>query len=276
MTEAWRDLVNDLEAEMRVLDAVLASLDGPVWDLPSPAEGWTLRDCVVHLAETDDSAAQIVETAGAELQGHEEPTATSRSARTNQREGVLTEGQLRARSLEPAELVEWRHRAGRRLIEALRHLPGDERLRWAGRPMSARSFTSARILEHWSHGLDVLDAAGIQPVDTDRLRHIAHLGYITREFSYRNRGLDPPQSPLRLELAGPSGERWTWGPKDAPDCISGTAGDFCRIVAQRIHLDDTSLKTDGPHAREFLTMAQAFAGPPGSGRQPRKEQSRAE
>jgi uncharacterized protein (TIGR03084 family) len=276
MADAWRDLVNDLEAEMRVLDAALVSLDSLAWDIPSPAKGWTLRDCVVHLAETDDSAAKIVETASAELQGDQELTASSRSARTSQREGVLTEGQLRGRSLEPAELVEWRHCAGRRLIEALRHLHGDERLRWAGRPMSARSFTSARILEHWSHGLDVLDAAGIQPVDTDRLRHVAHLGYITREFSYRNRGLTPPQSPLRLELAGPSGEQWTWGPDDAPDRITGTAGDFCRVVAQRIHLVDTSLKADGPHAPEFLTIAQAFAGPPGSGRQPRKAQSHAE
>jgi uncharacterized protein (TIGR03084 family) len=276
MTDAWRELVNDLEAEMGVLDAALATLDGLAWDIPSPAEGWTLRDCVVHLAETDDSAAQIVETASVELQGHEEPTASSRSARPSQREGVLTAAQLRARSLEPTELLEWRGRARRRLIEALHHLSGDERLLWAGRPMGARSFTSARILEHWSHGLDVLDTAGIQPIDTGRLRHVAHLGYITREFSYHNRGLAPPQSPLRLELAGPSGERWTWGPEDAPDCITGTAGDFCRVVAQRIHLDDTSLNADGPQAREFLTIAQAFAGPPGSGRQPRKAQSHAE
>jgi uncharacterized protein (TIGR03084 family) len=273
MTGAWRDLVNDLEAEMRVLDALLASLDGPAWDLPSPAEGWTLRDCVVHLAETDDSAAQIVGSRGAELQDKQERTARSRSdARSSQREGLLNAGQLRGRSLEPAELLEWRHRAGRRLIDALQGLCGDERLRWAGRPMSARSFTSARILEHWSHGLDVLDAAGIEPVDTHRLQHVAHLGYITREFSYRNRGLAPPESQLRLELAGPSGERWTWGPEDAPDCITGAAGDFCRVVAQRIHVDDTSLKADGPHAREFLTIAQAFAGPPGSGRQPKKAQ----
>jgi uncharacterized protein (TIGR03084 family) len=276
MKDAWRDLVNDLEAEMRVLGAVLASLDGPAWDNPSPAEGWTLRDCVVHLAETDDSAAQIVETASAQLEGHQELTASSGPPRPSQREGLLTAGQLRARLLDPAEVREWRHGAGRRLIETLQGLSGDERLRWAGRPMSARSFTSARILEHWSHGLDVLDAAGIQPVDTERLRHVAHLGYITREFAYRNRGLPPPQSPLRLELAGPSGERWTWGPEDAPDCLTGTAGDFCRVVAQRIHLDDTSLRADGPHAREFLTIAQAFAGPPGSGRQPKKAQEHAE
>jgi uncharacterized protein (TIGR03084 family) len=272
MKDSWRDLVNDLEAEMRVLDAVLASLDGPAWDVPSPAEGWTLRDSVVHLAETDDSAAQIVESRSAEVQDHRKLTASSRPARPSQREGLLTAGQLRARLLDPAEVLEWRHSAGRRMIETLQGLSGDERLHWAGRPMSVRSFISARILEHWSHGLDVLDAAGIEPVDTDRLQHVAHLGYITREFAYRNRGLAPPESQLRLELAGPSGDRWTWGPEDAPDCITGAAGDFCRVVAQRIHVDDTSLKADGPHAREFLTIAQAFAGPPGIGRQPKKAQ----
>jgi uncharacterized protein (TIGR03084 family) len=135
--------------------------------------------------------------------------------------------------------------------------------------MSARSFTTARLMEHWSHGLDIHEAAGVPPIDTDRLRHIAHIGYITRDFSYTNRGMQAPATTLRLELEAPSGANWTWGPDDADDRISGPAGDFCRVVTQRIHVADTALRATGPHAMEFLHLAQAFAGPPGAGRQPK-------
>ena len=95
------------------------------------------------------------------------------------------------------------------------------------------------------------------------------MGYITRDFAYRTRGLEPPTTPLYVELTAPSGETWRWGPPDAPDRIEGTAGDWCRVVTQRIHADDTSLRCTGPHAREFLSVAQAFAGPPGKGRAPK-------
>ena len=44
--------------------------------------------------------------------------------------------------------------------------------------------------------------------------------------------------------------------------------DFCLVVTQRRHLDDTDLIVAGPLAEEWIGMAQAFAGPPGEGRQP--------
>ncbi len=134
--------------------------------------------------------------------------------------------------------------------------------------MSVRSFATARLMEAWSHGLDALEAEGVEPVDTDRLQNIAHFGYATRDFAYRNRGLEPNDEPLRVELAAPSGARWVWGPEEATARVTGTAGDFCRVVTQRIHYTDTALVTGGAAAREFLEVAQAFAGPPGAGRPP--------
>jgi uncharacterized protein (TIGR03084 family) len=172
--------------------------------------------------------------------------------------------------MSPAAVLAWYRDANDRLIAALRTRTGEERLPWLGQPMSARSFVSARLMEHWSHGLDILEAAGVPAVDSERLRHVAHLGYITRDFAYRNRGLTPPGTPLYVELTSPEGETWTWGPPEAPDRITGPAGDFSRVVTQRIHLDDTSLRAEGAHAAEFLRIAQAFAGPPGTGR-PRQD-----
>ncbi|HEX5369962.1 MAG TPA: TIGR03084 family metal-binding protein [Dehalococcoidia bacterium] len=257
MASEWETLVDDLEAESAVVRAAIEHVDDSAWDRPSPAEGWTLRDCVVHLAETDDSATAGV--LGEEL------------VRNGRREGVLTPGMLRGRSLTPDEVREWYRSSNARLIAALRALKGDERLTWAGRAMSARSFTTARLMEHWSHGLDILETAGVPAVDTDRLRHIALLGHLTRDFAYRTHGLEPPTTALYVELTAPSGATWRFGPPDAPDRIFGSAGDFCRVVTQRIHPDDTSLRSEGPHAREFLSIAQAFAGPPGAGRPPRSE-----
>jgi uncharacterized protein (TIGR03084 family) len=255
--DAFQRLVDDLYAERMVVESAIAGLPDSSWELPSAAAGWTLGDCVAHLAETDDNATR-------EIAPGRVPAAIQGGT-----EGVLRPGQVYARTLQPTAVLAWYREANDRLIAVLREHRGDDRLPWLGRPMSALSFVSARLMEHWSHGLDILEAAGVTPVDTDRLQHIAHLGYITRDFAYRNRGLTPPETPLRLELMSPGGERWTWGPPDAPDCISGPAGDFCRVVTQRIHPSDTALRAEGPHAAEFLAVAQAFAGPPGPGRPPR-------
>jgi uncharacterized protein (TIGR03084 family) len=67
---------------------------------------------------------------------------------------------------------------------------------------------------------------------------------------------------------GHAGEVWAFGPDDAADVVRGPALDFCLVVTQRRHRDDTALTTEGPVAGEWLSIAQAFAGPPGPGRAP--------
>ena len=262
MAEGWQALVEDLYQERLSNEILLTELEAGAWDNPSPADGWLLRDCVVHLCETDDTATRNVED-------RDKPPAAPTGRRGRRPDGVLTTAMVSWRRREPAEVLNWYRDANDRLVMALRGLTGDERLRWAGRPMSARSFTSARLMEHWSHGLDIHDAAGVTPVDTDRLENIARLGWMTRDYAYTAHGLEPPTTPLRVVLTAPSGATWTFGPADALDVISGTAGDFCRLVTQRIHADDTGLIATGPHAAEFMGIAQAFAGPPGAGRPPR-------
>ena len=255
--DVMRALVADLVAEQQAVDRVVADLLQAQWDTASPAEGWTLRDCIVHLADVDELAGTILAT-GAMPQRTRDDGA-----------GVLTAVQLAARTKPVSDVLAW-WRSGRdRLAAAALAADPKARLPWVGPPMSARSFVTARLMEAWSHGLDIHDAADVPPTDTDRLRHIAHLGVVTREFAYRNRGLEPPATPLYVELVAPSGDTWTWGPADAPDRITGPAGDFCRAVTQRIHPLDTALKTEGPLAAEYLTVAQAFAGPPGQGRPPK-------
>jgi hypothetical protein len=50
--------------------------------------------------------------------------------------------------------------------------------------------------------------------------------------------------------------------------VTGPALDFCLLVTQRRHRSDLALQAEGAVADEWLDIAQAFAGPPGSGRQP--------
>jgi hypothetical protein len=52
------------------------------------------------------------------------------------------------------------------------------------------------------------------------------------------------------------------------DVVRGSALGFCLVVTQRRHVDDTDVVAEGPRAREWMEIAQAFAGPPGSGRRP--------
>ena len=133
--------------------------------------------------------------------------------------------------------------------------------------MSAASFISARVMETWAHGQDVADTLGVSREPTHRLRHVAHVGVRARPFSYVTRGLPVPPEPVRVELTGPAGETWTWEP-DATDSVTGDALDFCLVVTQRRHVADTDLAINGPLAEEWMTIAQAFAGPPGQGRAP--------
>ena len=135
--------------------------------------------------------------------------------------------------------------------------------------MSPASFATARLMEYWAHGQDVVDALGLEREPTTRLRHICHLGYRTRGFSYVNRGRQPPAGDVRVELVAPDGDTWSYGDPAATDRVTGSAHDFCLLVTQRRHRADTGLVAEGPLADEWLSIAQCFAGPPGGGRQPR-------
>jgi uncharacterized protein (TIGR03084 family) len=154
------------------------------------------------------------------------------------------------------------------LAAAAGELDPSARIPWYGPPMSARSFLTARLMECWAHGQDVVDAVGGDRPATDRLRHIVQLGYLTRGWSYANRGLDVPAGDVRLELAGPNGDEWRVGAEDAEAVVRGEAVDFCLVVTQRRHLDDTGLAAAGDIARDWLLKAQAFAGQPTEGPRP--------
>jgi uncharacterized protein (TIGR03084 family) len=96
-----------------------------------------------------------------------------------------------------------------------------------------------------------------------------HLGFRTRGFAYANRGLEPPTADVRVAVTLPSGATVEHGPADAEQAVTGSAQDFALVVTQRLHPSDSDLVATGADAQEWLTLAQAFAGPSGPGREPR-------
>jgi uncharacterized protein (TIGR03084 family) len=156
------------------------------------------------------------------------------------------------------------------LQEALRAADPGARVPWFGPPMRPASFVTARVMETWAHGQDVADALGQSRPATARLRSVAEIGVRARPYSYAAHARPTPDAPVRVELTGPDGEAWAWGPPEAADVVRGPALDFWLLVTQRRHRDDLALEAHGPLAQEWVGIAQAFAGPPGSGREPQR------
>jgi uncharacterized protein (TIGR03084 family) len=89
----------------------------------------------------------------------------------------------------------------------------------------------------------------------------------TRDFAFTVHGLTPPAEPFRVELRAPDGSTWSWGPDDAGQRVTGSAEDFCMLVTQRRPRADLDVNAVGADAEKWLGIAQAFAGPPGPGRE---------
>jgi uncharacterized protein (TIGR03084 family) len=248
------------------LDSLVADIADSAWSAATPAAGWTVGHQIAHLNWTD-RAALLAITHG---DGFFAPLLAATGAQSGITDPLqLVDGSAAAGAARPpAELLrEWR--AGRaELAAALAAVPPGQKIAWFGPPMSATSMATARIMETWAHGKDVADALGVIRLPTARLRHIAHIGVRTRDFAHAVNGLPVPAHEFRIELAAPDGTTWAWGPPDAAGRVRGSAEHFCLLVTQRANRADLDLKPVGAEADRWLSIAQAFAGPPGSGREP--------
>ena len=261
MAADLQSLVNDLVAESGALDAVLERLRlQQQWLLATPAVGWSIADQISHLAYFDERT----------LQSLSDPDQFRRDAEVLVGDGDnfpdRIAAEYRGRGL---DLLGWFRTARTAMVRAYRVADPGRRLPWYGPDMTPASSVTGRLMETWAHGQDVFDALGIERAPTDRLRHIAHLAIRALPYSYSVNELPQPAELIRIELCAPNGGEWTWGPPDAADRVTGNALEFCLVVTQRRHVLDTGLDVTGATAQQWISIAQAFAGPAGPGRAPR-------
>lgn len=243
-------ICTDLGSEHAALDEVVANLSEEHWNQTTAADGWDVKDTIVHLIQADMAASLAASDADGFL------------VAKNQIESAGLEGVFGSRDGKSGDdVLRWWRNERRKMLDVFAQRSPKDRIPWFGPDMGALSFATARLMETWSHGRDVADSLGFAYPATDRLRHVAHIGVSTRGWSYVNRGEAPPEEPIKVELVSPSGETWSWGPEEAENYVSGSAEDFCLLVTQRRHRSATGIIATGQFANEWLDIAQAFAGP---------------
>ena len=212
-----------------------------------------MADTIAHLTLSDEAALGSVEGEGEELfKGiMEDPDA------------ALAGQAAEAAALTPAQILErWRTArsagAGRHAGRAARAT----RVYWGIGEMSVRSLATARLMECWAHGLDCFAALGVEPVDTDRMRHVCYLGYQTLPYAFQfaGREMPAPRDQLRLELTGPDRRHVAVRPRRrAPGRARARRASGPASAVRRMTLADAStLRADGPLAEAALEVAKAY------------------
>jgi uncharacterized protein (TIGR03084 family) len=250
MSDDYTALLGDLEVEQLSTQAVLREISADAWFRPTPAKGWDVRDTVAHLADTDEIAVDTCTGGDRPLNDFATTLASP--------EDVTLWGVLRGRRRTGPTVLAWWEEASAVEREVLSRLDLAARVPW-GLGMRPNSFVTARFMETWAHSLDIHTALGVPKPDTDRLRHVAWLGYRALPYAFGVAGRERPPGELRVELTLPSGDACELGPTDAPHRITGPAGEFCRLFVHRLDLGDaTGLRAEGDGAVAALEVARAF------------------
>ena len=140
----------------------------------------------------------------------------------------------------------------------LRQADGQRPLRWVSAPLKPRTLATTRLAEHWTHALDITVPLGVDYPDTARLRHIAWLAHTTLPYAFTLAGAQPRE--VYCELVAPDRSTWRFGSPEAGSAITGAAGAFCRVGAQRLAPEHSGLATSGPHGATALRVLRTYAG----------------
>ncbi len=254
---------DDFKAECDALYELLKPLADADFARPTLFKAWTINDVLGHLhiwnwaahmslvdeAAFDDYLAQIMK-----------PELLDRPLR--EREAAFLSG-----NTGQALLAEW-HDYATKMAASFRETDPKMRLKWAGPDMSARSSVTARLMETWAHAQAVYDVLGAERAEQDHIQNIVVLGVNTFKWTYATRRETPPGPLPYLQLTAPSGAVWEFGEPSETETITGPAVDFCRVVTQVRNIADTTLEVRGEVARDWMSKAQCFAGPPEKPPQP--------
>jgi uncharacterized protein (TIGR03084 family) len=253
-----REILSDLVAEEQALDQFLQRVHEREWTLPTPARGWSIMNTVCHLAYSETFAAEVIEKGEAWIE----------QAAFADTEDWMERGIIQGKGLRYQGVIEWWRNGRASVVDALSRMEGDERIPWLLGPMSAKAFATVRLMETWSHGLDIKAAMegrftlaeGEEDPrdDTPRLRHVAWLAHRALPHAFEKAGEAFPADGIRVELMGPRYARWVYGPQDAQNVIKGIAGEWCRVAVDRLDAGDSSLKAMGEAAETALRVVSMY------------------
>ncbi|MDQ3941088.1 MAG: maleylpyruvate isomerase family mycothiol-dependent enzyme [Actinomycetota bacterium] len=243
------DVFDALEQQEERLDAILSSLDEKHWEVESLCPGWTVRDVVLHLAQTEEAVL-------AALEGRTAPIPVQSATTIDE----AMEAWVRSeRNADPHTVRARWDRARRAALRALRTADPDRAVAWAAAPLKPRTLATTRLAEHWIHTLDIADPLRIEQPDGDHLRDIAWLAYRSLGYAFERAGRGAPPT-VRLELDSPAGESWVFGPENADCLIRGPAGQFCRVAARRLEARAApDLHATGTQCTEVLELVRTYA-----------------
>jgi uncharacterized protein (TIGR03084 family) len=252
-----------LRTECRELYAIVKDITEEQWATPANFYNWTVRDEIIHLLFLDEMGLLSLRDGAAFAE-------QVKIIRAGQAKDIELSQQVREKykSIPNKDILNMWHTCFENMCDTFSAQDEKTRMPWFGPDMSVPSFASARQMEYWAHGQDLFDLFKIKRTNTDRIKNVAELGARTFKWSFVNRKLEVPSVTPYVELTGPSGAVWTWYDPASPESIKGPAEDFAMVVTQRRHVDDTRLKVTGPVARQWMEIAQCFAGAASDGPKP--------
>jgi uncharacterized protein (TIGR03084 family) len=165
---------------------------------------------------------------------------------------------VRAERDEPSAIFRRWREARRGALSALRAADPGQPMSWVEVPLKPATMATTRLAEHWAHGLDITGPLGIPFPDTDRLRHIAWLAHRSLPYAFTLAGAGAQD--VACDLTAPdAAAHWRYGPEAADSVISGPAGAFCRVAAQRLRPEESGLQASGPHGAAALRLLRTYA-----------------
>src|SRR5262249_39690345 len=153
------------------------------WSSPSAAEGWTIFDVVLHLAQSEEAVAATITAMG--------PVASDYWAQTGETTDDAMERAVQSQRGDAVDVFDRWKAARRPSVEALRSAARNNHSAGAAAPLKPRPLAPPRLAEHWAHGLDITEPLAIPLPDTDRLQHIAWLGHSTLPYGFELAGDTP-------------------------------------------------------------------------------------
>lgn len=249
------EVVAALAAQQTQLRELVAAFGPAEWAAPSPCEGWSASDVLLHLAQTNEMAIGSIDGRMGEVLGGL-TAGLAPTADIDEGAGAMVEAQRVAgpdailrRYLDSADTLRARVRA------ADLH----DRVQWVAGLLSVRTLATTRLAETWIHTGDIADAVGVTLAPSDRLRYVARLAWRTIPYAFERAGR-ALAGPVAFALTGPDDQPWDFVPDEpAVTVIRGPGVDLCRVAGRRVDAVDTALIGEGPDAAAVLELVRTYA-----------------